>query len=185
MSKIQFEHNLANKGVCFAQRSVRRARLLLSRLIKIKHLTVQCGPNLLWGQFNKTLHVMVQYHKCVIDCQLICIKYLGMKNPNWQSSSIQSGLTTQIRTRPRATHQGHIKCRGHITIPAVPTQEAIPEEGRYKKKIELLFETNFVTYLTPLLREWVREENILLLKNMCVRGSLERKSGKSVHDLAN
>ena len=55
--------------------------------------------------------------------------YLGMRKPNWQSSSNQSGLTTQIRTRPRATQQGRIKCRHHVTVPAVPTQEAIPEEG--------------------------------------------------------
>ena len=41
----------------------------------------------------------------------------------------QSGLTTQISTRPRATQQGRVKCRHHITVPAVPTQKAIPEEG--------------------------------------------------------
>ena len=64
--------------------------------------------------------------------------YLGMKKPNWQSSSTQSGLTNQIRTRPRATKQGLIKCRCHFTIPAVPTQEAIPEEGG-KKIYKLLF----------------------------------------------
>ena len=45
------------------------------------------------------------------------------------NSSNQSGLTTQITTRPRATQQTRIKCRCHITIPAVPTQEAILEEG--------------------------------------------------------
>ena len=45
------------------------------------------------------------------------------------SSSIQSGLTTQIRTYPRATQQGCIKRRHHITVPAVPTQEAIWEES--------------------------------------------------------
>ena len=28
-----------------------------------------------------------------------------------------------------ATQQGRVKCRHHITIPAVPTQEAILEEG--------------------------------------------------------
>ena len=42
------------------------------------------------------------------------------------------GLTTQIRTRPRVTQQGRIKCRRHIPVPAVPTQEAIPEEGGQK-----------------------------------------------------
>ena len=41
----------------------------------------------------------------------------------------QSGHTTQIRTCPRATQQGRIKCRHHITIPAVLTQAAILEEG--------------------------------------------------------
>ena len=30
---------------------------------------------------------------------------------------------------PRATHQGSIKYRHHVTVPAVPTQEAIAEEG--------------------------------------------------------
>ena len=49
-----------------------------------------------------------------------------------KSSSNQSGLTTQIRTHPRATQKGRIKCRHHVTIPAVPLQEAILEEGRKK-----------------------------------------------------
>ena len=47
----------------------------------------------------------------------------------------QSGLTTQISTHPRATQQGRVKCRRHITVPAVLTKEAIPEEGR-KKLVE-------------------------------------------------
>ena len=34
-----------------------------------------------------------------------------------------------IRTRPRATQQGCNKSRHHFTVPAVPTQEAIPEKG--------------------------------------------------------
>ena len=38
-----------------------------------------------------------------------------------------------IRTHPRATQQSRVKCRRHINIPAVPTQEAIPEEGGYLK----------------------------------------------------
>ena len=46
----------------FLQKSARQASLLLSCLVNIKHLTVQCWPNLLWGQFNKTLHVMVLKH---------------------------------------------------------------------------------------------------------------------------
>ena len=45
------------------------------------------------------------------------------------SSSNQSGLTTQISTRPRATQQGRVKCMRYVTVPAVPTQEAIPEKG--------------------------------------------------------
>ena len=40
----------------------------------------------------------------------------------------QSGLMTQIRIRPRATQQGRVKCRPHVTIAAVPTHEAILEE---------------------------------------------------------
>ena len=35
----------------------------------------------------------------------------------------------KIRTRPRATQQGRVKCRHHVTLPAVLAQEAIPEEG--------------------------------------------------------
>ena len=34
---------------------------------------------------------------------------------------------------PKATQQGRVKCRHHITITVVPTQEAIPEEGGSKK----------------------------------------------------
>ena len=30
---------------------------------------------------------------------------------------------------PRTTQQGHIMCVRHVTVPAVPTQEAVPEEG--------------------------------------------------------
>ena len=52
------------------------------------------------------------------DCKLV-----GMPPQN------QSGYTTQIRTHPRATEQGRVKCRCHVTVPAVLTQEAIPEEG--------------------------------------------------------
>ena len=50
----------------------------------------------------------------------------------WQNSSNQSGHTTQIRTHPIATQQGHIKCRNHVTISAVPKQEAIPKESGKK-----------------------------------------------------
>ena len=35
-----------------------------------------------------------------------------------------------VLTCPRATQQGRVKCKPHVTVPAVPTQEAIPEEGR-------------------------------------------------------
>ena len=42
-----------------------------------------------------------------------------------QNSSNQSRLTTQI------------KCRRHVTVPAVPTQEAIPEEGKPKACLSL------------------------------------------------
>ena len=45
------------------------------------------------------------------------------------NSSNQSGLTTQIRTCPWATQQGHVKC--HVTIQAVPTQEAIALLARH------------------------------------------------------
>ena len=49
-----------------------------------------------------------------------------------------TGLTTQIRNRSRATQQGRVKCRSHVTIPAVPTQEAIPEEGGKKSTKSLM-----------------------------------------------
>ena len=49
------------KGVCFSQRSVRQACLLLLCLVKIKHLIVQCWPNLQWGRFNKTLHFRIVF----------------------------------------------------------------------------------------------------------------------------
>ena len=41
---------------------------------------------------------------------------------------------TQISTRPRATKQGRIKCRRHSTVPTIPTQGAILEEGGIGKK---------------------------------------------------
>ena len=47
----------------------------------------------------------------------------------------QSGLTTQIRTCPRAAQQGRLKCRCHVNVPAVPTQQSIQEEGRSLKQI--------------------------------------------------
>ena len=37
--------------------------------------------------------------------------------------------STQISTGPRATKQGRVKCRRHSTVPMVPTQGAIREEG--------------------------------------------------------
>ena len=79
------------------------------------------------------------------DCSHWCT-HLGMKKPNWQSSSTQSGLTTQIRTHPRATQQGRVKCRRHLTVPAVPTQEAIPEEGGYLKKHN---DVNYWNFFSP------------------------------------
>ena len=36
-----------------------------------------------------------------------------------------------------ATQRGGVKCRRHITVPAVPTQEAIPEEDGQLKKSSL------------------------------------------------
>ena len=50
---------------------------------------------------------------------------------------ILTKLFNPIRThdpdqnRPRATQQGRVKCRRYITVPALTTQEAIPEEGGY------------------------------------------------------
>ena len=45
------------KGVSFAQRRGRQARLLVSHLVNIKNLAVQFWTNLLWGQFNKNLQI--------------------------------------------------------------------------------------------------------------------------------
>ena len=50
-------------------------------------------------------------------------------------SDVNNRHSTQISTRPRATKQGRVKCRCHSTVPTVPTQEAIPEEGGYEKKL--------------------------------------------------
>ena len=61
---------------------------------------------------------------------------MGMRKPNLQSSSNQSGLKTQIRTHPRLSQQVCVKCMRHITVSAVPTQEEIPEEGRQKTYLQ-------------------------------------------------
>ena len=37
-----------------------------------------------------------------------------------------------LLTRPGAPQQDRVKFRWHITDPTFPTQEAIPEQGRYK-----------------------------------------------------
>ena len=60
-------------------------------------------------------------------------KMVGSANQEMKKSIIvelvnQSRLMTQIRTRPKATQQG-VKCRCDVTVPAVPTQKAIPEES--------------------------------------------------------
>ena len=59
----------------------------------------------------------------------MCYKYKKAERLLRDISSNQSRLTTQNSTRPRATQQGRVKCRHHITVPVVPTQGAIPEEG--------------------------------------------------------
>ena len=58
--------------------------------------------------------------------------------PLWQHSTFcnyikllnQSVYKPQIRTSPRAAQQGRIKCKWHITVPMVSSQEAISEEGK-------------------------------------------------------
>ena len=64
----------------------------------------------------------------------LCLEISLLGNDETQLTKLlnQSGLTTQIRTCPRATQQGHVKCRRHVTIPASPTQKAIPGEGGKK-----------------------------------------------------
>ena len=77
----------------------------------------------LGGKDGRTWKFFLQTRKI----QIITFgKYIGFTR---YSSSNQSGLTTQFRTHPRATQQGHVKCRRYVTVPAVPSQEAIPEEG--------------------------------------------------------
>ena len=83
--------------------------------------------------------------------------------------------STQISTRPRATYQGRVKCRRHpsCTVPAVPTQGAIPEEGGYKKKpllCALVYLANikallpFLIVLVYILYEWKYKRSAHLSK---------------------
>ena len=60
-------------------------------------------------------------------CILLCVLY-HYKRYQWTKLS-------QISTHPRATQQDCVKCRRHFTIPAVPTQEAILEEGGSWKRV--------------------------------------------------
>ena len=39
-------------------------------------------------------------------------------------------IQAQIRIRPKATQQGRVKWRWHVTVPTISAQEATPEEGR-------------------------------------------------------
>ena len=54
-------------------------------------------------------------------CILLCVLY-HCKRYQWTKLS-------KISTHPRATQQDCVKCRRHFTVSAVPTQEAILEEG--------------------------------------------------------
>ena len=86
--------------------------------------------------------------------------YLGMRKPNWQSSSNQSGLTTQIRTHPRATQQGHVKCKCHIPLSSGPDTGS-NSRGRRIKNITIgnfipLILKNFLKAVNKLLLVWGR-----------------------------
>ena len=81
----------------------------------------------------------------VMDPLFICCRRntvglgLGMKKHNWKSSSNQSRLMTKIRTRPRATQQGCLKCRGSRQRSSGPnTGSNFRERGIIKNKT-LLF----------------------------------------------
>ena len=52
-------------------------------------------------------------------------------------NSLTNRRPTQISTSPRATKQHCVKCRSHVPLPVVPKQGVIPEEGGYKKKLDL------------------------------------------------
>ena len=76
---------------------------------------------------------MSYYFCCGTDPRLETEYRTKITRYNYKNVDINNPLYTnpdQIRTRPRAKQQGRIKCRCHVTVPAVPTQEAIPEEGR-------------------------------------------------------
>ena len=62
----------------------------------------------------------IQYYVQVYYTQL---KKYSQKNKDNQ-------FPTQMSFCPRATQQGRVKCRCHVTVPMVTTQEAIPEEGK-------------------------------------------------------
>ena len=66
------------------------------------------------------------------------------------SFSNQSEFTTQIRTRTRTTQQGRVNCRHHVTVPAVPTQEAIPEEGGLKNVLTYELYSKYQTATTKI-----------------------------------
>ena len=58
--------------------------------------------------------------------------------PLWQHSTFcnyikllnQSVYKPQIRTSPRVAQQGRVKCKWHITVPMVPSQEAFQRKGK-------------------------------------------------------
>ena len=69
-----------------------------------------------------------------IDCsevEILC-SYLNSRAPGVDKAPQTIRLMTQIRTCPRATEQGRVKCRCQLTVSEVPTQEAILEEGDKK-----------------------------------------------------
>ena len=72
------------KDVWFAQRRARQLRLLVC-LVNIKHLTLQCWPNLLWGQFNKTLRVTVTTPDLIKKIR----KYSHAWNSDWVARNVE------------------------------------------------------------------------------------------------
>ena len=70
------------------------------------------------------INLVLKSSRCGLEVERrLCIQLkaghycLGWSNPAWGIiySSNQSGLTTRIRTHPKATQQGWVKCRHHVT----------------------------------------------------------------------
>ena len=80
-------------SVIVVQRSKRLLHLLVMHLANIVYLTAQCWPNLLWGRFNKTLHVMVatKFNFIQLQVKVILTAVLRMLQWIWKSYGMIAG----------------------------------------------------------------------------------------------